>query len=287
MISGRSEFYVEGLSVHRVVDRLANEGIPLYSVRRVQKNGISLQVERKDSKKAFAILKSSCYNVKKVRPRGLSRVTAFFVQRAGLLAGAALFLVCILLAQTRVLDVRVTGSGAYLKPQVERILSENGVGRFSAYPKETGGVSAAVLALPRVSFCSFRMSGGILTVNVEVSDDNAAINSAPLLAPVSGTVQELVVVRGTALVSVGDPVEEGAPVVGDYALFGEETRPVIVIARVVVAYPIAREYALSEEGALSQAFLDFGEISDLHTTKTESGWLIEGVAYASAAVNLG
>ena len=287
MMSGRSEFYVEGLSVHRVVDRLANEGIPLHAVKRVQKNGISLQVERKDCKKAFAILKSSCYNVKKVRPRGLSRVAVFFVRRAGLLAGAVLFLICILIAETRVLSVRVTGSGAYLRPQVERILLENGVGRFSAFPSETGAVSAAVLALPRVSFCSLRMSGGILTVNVEVSDDDTAVASAPLLAPASGTVQELVVVRGTPLVNVGDAVEEGSPVVGDYALFGEETRSVIVIARVIVAYPIAREYALPEEAALSQAFLDFGEIGDLHTTKTENGWLIEGVAYASAAVNLG
>lgn len=286
-MGGRSEFYVEGLSVHRVVDRLAREGIKLYSVKRVQKNGISLQVERKDSKKAFAILRSSCYNVKKVRPRGLSRAKVFFVRHAGLIAGAAVFLVCILLAQTRVLSVRVTGSGAYLKPQVERILSENGVGRFSALPSKTAAVSAAVLALPRVSFCSLSMSGGILTVNVEVSDDDAKITFAPLLAPVSGTVQELVVVRGTPLVSVGDAVEEGAPVVGDYALFGEEMRPVIVIAKVVIAYPVAREYALSEEGARAQAFLDFGEMSDLHTTKTESGWLLEGVAYATAAVNLG
>ena len=286
-MSGRSEFYIEGLSVHRVVDRLAREGITLYCVRRVQKNGISLQVERKDSKKAFAILRSSCYNVKKVRPRGLSRVAVYLIRRAGFVAGAALFLIAILLAETRVLSVRVTGSGAYLKPQVERILSENGVGRFSAFPEETGAVSAAVLALPRVSFCSLKMSGGILTVNVEVSDDDTPISSAPLLAPVSGTVRELVVVRGTPLVSVGDAVEVGTPVVGDYALFGEETRPVIVIAKAVIAYPIAREYALSEEAARAQALLDFGEIGDLHTTKTENGWLLEGVAYATAAVNLG
>ena len=286
-MSGRSEFYVEGLSVHRVVDRLAREGIALYHVRRVQKNGISLQVERKESKKAFAILRSSCYNVKKVRPRGLSRVAVFFVQRAGLIAGAVIFLVCILLAQTRVLSVRVTGSGAYLKPQVERILSENGVGRFSALPSQTSKVSSAVLALPRVSFCSLHISGGILTVQVEVNGDDTEISFAPLLAPVSGTVYELVAVRGTPLVNVGDAVEEGTPVVGDYALFGEETRPVIVIAKVVVAYPIAREYLLSEEEARAQALLDFGEIGDLHTTKTENGWLLEGVAYMTAAVNLG
>ena len=286
-MTNRTEFYVEGLSVHRVVDRLAREGITLHAVRRVQKNAICLQVEKKESKKAFAILRSSCYNVRKVRPRGLSRVTLFLLRHAGLVAGSVLFLACILLAQTRVLSVRVTGSGAYLRPQVEEILLANGVGRFSALPSETGAVSAAVLALPRVSFCSLRMSGGILTVNVEVSDDDAQITSAPLLAPVSGTVSELVVVRGTPLVNVGDTVEAGMPVVGDYALFGEETRPVIVIARVVVTYPVAREYALSEEAALTQALLDFGEIGDLHTTKTESGWLIEGVAHTTAAVNLG
>ena len=283
----RSEFYVEGLGAHRIADKLSAAGIEVLSLRRTQKNAALVQVAAKDRKKVFAILRGSCYNVKKVRPRGLSRALAYCMRSAGLVLGAALFLLAAIAVETRVLRIDVVGSGAYYEDEVREILSQKGVAFFSAAPKEIAPIRAEILNLPRVSFCSVRTNGGILTVTVEVSDDLKPLLGEPLLAPASGRVEEIIVVRGTARAAVGDSVQAGDVVVDSVAPVGEEWRPVIVIAEVKVSFPFAREYALSEEKALAQAALDFGEIKELHTTKTENGCLVEGTACVTAAINLG
>ena len=281
-----TEFIIEGLSAFRAVDKLSRAGITVLSAQKTKKNAVCVRLYSQDAKKGFAILNKSCYNVKKVSSKSLSRVIAWGVKSVGLLAGAAVFLLAVAVLQTRVLAIRVVGSGAYYAREVNEILRAHGVKTLSAAPEE-GAVSAEILSLPRVSFCSLKNSGGVLTVTVEVSDESAAVSREPLLAPATGKVEEIVVVRGTALVQVGDEVQKGDTVVKGVTLVGETEREVLVIARVKVSYPFSAEYALeSEEAARAQVALDYGEIRDLHIEKTENGYLAVGTAFAEAAVNL-
>ena len=133
---GRQEFFVEALSVYRVVDKLARAGIEILSFRTESKNSAVFTVNGKDAKKVFAILRGSCYNIKKVRPKGLSKIAERVVKSAGLFTGILLFFLSVLFFEARVLDIRVVGSGAYYKDEVLRILSENGVKKFSALPDD-------------------------------------------------------------------------------------------------------------------------------------------------------
>lgn len=283
----RTQLYVEGLSAYRAVDKLNRGGVETLSARKTQKNAIIIEVESKDAEKAFAILRGSCYNVKKIRFRGVTRIAKACRARIGLVAGAAVFIACAVSAETRVLKIEVDGSGAYYGAEIREILSRNGVNMWSAAPDDTSAVEAEILSLPRVSFCSLGKSGGVLKVTVEVSDENASLKSRPLLAPVAGVVEELTVVRGTALVSVGDEVRAGDVVVDNSARYGETERTVIVIARVKVRFPFTAEYALeSEEAARAQASLDCGQLTDLRTHKTENGWLVEGTGYGESSINL-
>lgn len=281
-----TEFIIEGLSAFRVIDKLNRAGIAVLSARKTKKNAVCVRLYSKDAKKGFAILKNSCYNVKKVSPKSVSRLLVWGKKSAGLVLGAAIFLGFVALAQTRVLAVRVVGSGAYYAGEVNEILRAHGVKKMSATPKENL-VSAEILSLPRVCFCSLKNSGGVLTVTVEVSDESTALSREPLTSPATGKVEELVVVRGTALVQVGDEVREGDTVVKGTTLVGETEREVIVIARVKVSYSFCAEYALeSEEAARAQAELDYGEIRELHIEKTGNGYLATGTAFAEASVNL-
>ncbi len=280
------EFEIGGLSAHRAVDRLLREGIVLLSARRTPKMGVTIAVPANVRKKVFTILRGTCYNIKKCRPAGLARFLEKGVRAVGLLIGAALALALVLFAQSRVLKVEVKGSGAYLEPQVRAVLSEHGVDRLSAMPQpET--LIPAILSLPRVQFCSVKGEGGVLTVCVEVGDSTEPLRKESLFSPAAGTVEELVVLRGTPLVKIGDFVDMGQEIVANYALHGEEKEDCIVIARVRIAFPVSKEYALDEEGAKLQAFLEFGEIGSLHTTKTAQGWRIEGTCHAEGTMNFG
>lgn len=286
---GKYEFTVEALSVFRVVDKLARAGIEVRSFRILTKNSAVFTVNGKDTKKVFAILRGSCYNIKKVRPKGLSLLTQKLTRYAGLLAGIVLFFAAVFFFESRVLDIRVVGSGAYYEDEIRRILSDNGIERFSALPEDCAPVTARIISLPRVSFCTVGKNGGIVTVTVEVTDDEPTLTSEPLLSPATGVVEELAVIRGTPRVQIGDAVGEGDEIVSNETAFGEEGKigNVIVIARVVVACPFAREYAGSEESALLNAALEFGNMRDIHTTQTGEGWLVEGVALIEKSLNLG
>lgn len=285
---GRYEFFVEALSVYRVADKLARAGIEVRSFRILAKNSAVFTVNGKDTKKVFAILRGSCYNIKKVRSKGLSLLADKLVRSAGLLAGIAVFFLAVFFFESRVLDIRIVGSGNYYRDEILRILDENGIKRFTALPDDCAPVTARIISLPRVSFCTVGKKGGIVTVTVEVTDDERTLSSEPLFSPAAGVVEELVVVRGTPCVRIGDSVREGDEIVRNETYFGEESASrVIVIARVVVAFPFAKEYTGSEESALLNAALEFGKTRDIHTTKTGSGWLVEGVALKERALNLG
>ncbi len=274
---------IESLSAVGVLNKLSGAGISVLGAEKTQKNAITVWVDGKDRKKVFAILRGSCYNIKEVKSRGAERIFALCKKSAGLLVGAALFLLLVCGFQNRILRVEVTGSGSYYSAQVMDILEESGVKSLSALPAENAQIKADILALPRVSFCSLRFDGGVLQVVVEVSDENALSSSDPLVSPATGEVTELTLVRGRACVQVGDSVEQGA-VIADGSL--EDGRNVLVIARVKVRYFVQREYALDEREALAQAELDYGVLEECVTAPTENGVLVEGYATATSSVNL-
>ena len=278
--------YIEGLGAERAIDKLVNAQIQVLAAQKPQKNAVVIWVDGKDCKKVFAILQTSCYNIKKVRPQGLLRLVQSCRRSAGLLAGILFFCACTLFFQSRVLAIRVEGSGAYLGEEVKTVLRENGTHLFSAFPRDTAKLSACVMALPRVTYCSFSHAGGILTVDVEISDENAVTQSEPLCAPVAGVIERITVVRGTPLVSAGDSVQKDDVLVADYTESEAGRRQVVVIAEAIVSYAVRAQYALGEEAALRQAYLDYGELQNIQVTSTQEGTLVEGTARAGVSLNL-
>lgn len=282
----RAELEIHALNAFQAVEKLSRAGVGVLSARTTEKNLITLQVNRKDLQKVFAILRGSCYNIKKVRPRGVSRLLQFVVRQAGILAGTLLFALCVLFFESRILTVRIAGSGAYYAAEVGDVLARGGIKRFGALPKDTSPMTAEILALPRVSFCTIGKKGGVVTVTVEVTDENALRSGDSLCAPVQGVVEELVVVRGQACVNVGDGVNAGDVLVSDEVADGEGFKKVLVIARAKIAYSVSAEYEADEAEAAARARAEYGEIRDLRTERREGGVLVTGTAFASASVNL-
>ncbi len=282
---GRVRIKLTSLSAERAADKLAREGITVTALKREAKNVLFFEVARKDLEKVFAILRGSCYNIVEVRERGLASVYKKCLAHVGLLVGALLFALCVTGFQSRVLRIEVVGSGAYYEREVRAALSEKGVKPLSALPPSFTPFTAEVLSLPNVGFCEMRFSGGILTVEVEVTDERTPLSGVPLLSPVTGRIEELAVLRGTPCVQVGEEVTAGQAVVQPYATYGEEEHEVVVIARVTVSYPVSAEYEGTEEQARAQALLDFGEECVLTFTQTEGGYSVAGRAFRSAALN--
>lgn len=283
---GKLRITVSSLSAERVLDKLGREQIMIYSANKVGKNEITFEVLSKERKKVFAILQGSCYNVSKVRERGLTLLYKKCLKGIGFLLGAVLFCFIVLSAQSRILKIEVVGSGAYYEREVLSILEQKGVMRFSSAPKDSALLSAEILSLPLVSYCAMKCDGGILTVEVRVSSEESLKRFEPLLTPVSGKVEELIVVRGTPQVKIGDLVESGQTLVEPISFYGERQEKTIVIAMATISFPISEVFSGTEEEVRAAAILKYGQISELHIEKTERGYLVSGTAYADAAMNL-
>lgn len=281
------EFRIEGSGAARAVEKLVQGGVPVLSARIEGKNLVRVCTDGKDRKKVFAIFRGSCYNIIKVRAVAWERLLHACRGAAGMLVGAALFVSAVCFFQGRVLCVRVVGSGACYEAEVRAMLARGGTRFLSPPPQDEALLTAGILALPRVGFCSLHHEGGVLTVRVEVGDEAQLPAGGPLLAPADGVVEKLTLVRGTALVSPGDAVKRGDVVVENTQQFAGVLRETTVIAAVTVCFEVAAEYALPREQALAQAYLDYGELTKIHTEETGDGWRIEGVAHAVAARNLG
>ena len=114
---------------------------------------------------------------------------------------------------------------------------------------------------------------------MELSDDALPLSSEPLYAPADGVVYALTVVAGRALVAVGDSVRAGDVVAENGAR--------ATIAGVTIAYAVDEIYTGSEDSARVQAYLDHGDIDQLQTEQTGSGWRVTGDARVTASRNLG
>ena len=282
----REQLLIEGLGVERVPDKLKRGRVTILAARRTQKNRLIVTVDRKDSKKVFAILRGSCYNVKKVRPLGAARVREAVRRSCGLVCGGALALGLVCALETRVLKVEITGSGAYYESEVLALLAEDGIGPLAPAPEKTELLTSRILELPRVSFASLRFEGGVLTVCVEVSDGETAWDRAPMKAPRAGILEELVVLRGTPCAAVGQEVEAGQTLISERVLYGEREERVIVMGYAVLRCPVEGVFAGSEEGAFEAARLAFGEDAELFSEKTEEGWRIYGTARLTIASHI-
>ncbi len=281
---------IEGIMPERALSKLQREGICVYHAKKLKKNQILLSVKRKDSEKVFAIYPNVCYNIpvyspytaKKAGAEGLLAALEWSKKRLGVFIGILLFLSCTLVANRFVFRIDVVGTDAYRR-EVLCALEESGIRTFAPYKKGcVGEVSAKILSLKDVSYCSVKKSG--MTVRVEVRL-NAFSEPTPsvgdMTAKHSGTLLQAAVLRGTLLKQSGESVEAGEPLVGAYFLTesGEQV-PVTAIARVSIAC-IYDEFveAETEEEAFAAAYLAIdGEITEKSCEEAVGGFRVK-IAY--------
>lgn len=182
------------------------------------------EVKDKDTQKVFAIFDKPCYNITVIKKSRKNRFLGLLAVRAGLVAGAAAFILSAFAANSLVLKIKVSGSGSYLEPEVRKIVYDEGAKEFQPISAFNFSVATGrILALPQVTFCNIEKRGSVLVVDVQVDDEHyGSANLKPLISDCDGVVRNIVAVCGTAAVSVGDGVKKGDTLIYAHTLAGEE-----------------------------------------------------------------
>ncbi len=288
--NARERLRVEGLMPERALLRLKRTGISLYQVKKTQKNALLFTVKRKDIEKVFAIYPNVCYNSSEYHPYtitrlgsvGWGRAVDFCQNRAGAMLGVLAFAVLTLAADGLVLGVDFVGSQVYAR-EIKQALAENGVRAFSLYPKgKEDLVTAKLLSLPDVEFCSVKKQGLRVVVETRLSGTQKRTpQEGVMTAKYNGELVAISVLRGSALKKIGDKITVGEALVGDW-FETEEGGQVRVqpIARVRIACTHEGVYeAEDEERAFAAAYLELdlvdASITEKSVAQTKNGFHVK------------
>ncbi len=255
-------------------------------------------VKDKDIKKVFAIFIKPCYNIKAIGISTFKKILKLISLRAGLAAGAALFLAAAVFANTLVLRIDVEGSGSYLEPEVRSIIYDAGARKYSTLSSfDRALATGRILALPQVTFCNIEKRGSILVVSVQTDAEHyEAISYEALVSDADGKLVNIVAVCGTAEKSAGDTVKAGDTLIAPYTVVGDARVGCLTVGYAVLEVAGSAEYAAdcdSEENlreALSSLLLEDGEIisREYRAEQRENGvvYIIDFVYLHKLSINL-
>lgn len=240
-------------------------------------------VKDKQLKKVFAIFANPCYNIRVMQSSGRARVFRRAAVRAGLIFGAFAFITAAAVSNSFVFKISVSGSGAYLSPEVKRIIYESGAKEFSTCSRfDAPYATGKILALPQVTFCNIEKRGSILKVDVQVDEEHGeSVNPSPLVSDREGIVKNIVAICGTANFSAGDKVKKGDVLISDTVTVGEEQVKSLAAGYAELECSGRTEYFAESESdeslkaALSSIRLEAEKIlSRKHTVKAADGGVI-------------
>jgi len=212
-------------TVETALKKLNKVNIAVYKLK---KRGLRVyfSVEEEYVQKVFAIFSHPCYNINIRRKSAKARALAFLGKRFGLVVGAVLFVAAGVISNVLVLKIKVVGNGSYLSPQIISAAEECGAKRgtpCSGLDKPL--LTARILSLPSVTFCSVQKKGAYLVIEVRTDEEHCArTDDKPLVCDAEGEVRRIVALSGTAEKKEGDKVTVGETLIGAYRLAADGQR---------------------------------------------------------------
>lgn len=254
-------------SAETVLKKLAKAQIPVGAVKAYGAK-VRFGVNNENIKKVFAIFKHPCYNTVIRRKSAKLRFYDFIKNRFGLIVGGIAFVTLLLLSQSFVLKVSVTGNATYLTERILTIAAECGVKQYAPCQSlDKPLLTSRITSLENVEFCSVTRKGWALIIDVHVQPQSQAkARLSPLKADRAGKIVKLTYLSGTPCVQVGDEVKKGDILIANYELLQGGTK----------ADCLAAGYAQIE--VKSQITLFFEE----HTSEYERQALAATSLYADA-----
>jgi len=256
----KATYMVEGLNLDRFLLSAKNRGITLFDIKKITNKRLIVSVSIKESAKFFAIAKELCYNIKKIKEKGVLLPLLMLWRKAGIVVGAVIFCLSCYFYNDFIYGFSFSGSGSVLEKEVLAYL--NGVGikpytRFSNIDIET--LEDQILSKsPQLSFVGITKKGNTLCFDLALATDKTDTllgNVYSLTSNESGVIERIKVYRGTAVKKVGDKVNAGDLIVDGYMTIKEQTVKINVIATVSIIVSQEFTYIDKEVGQEQKAII--------------------------------
>lgn len=185
---------------------------------------------RKHRAEIIALINTLCYNHTIVGTRSIPASLISVLKRTGLVVGLFCAVCVFCLYNSFVWSVQTEGVG----DGAMDVLSRHGV-RVGGRSIDIDAVERDLLSLDGVAFASVEKRGTRVYVRVvsELAPDAYVdVGAGPVTASFDAVVTRVIVFSGTAEVKVGDVVQKGQTLIGEYHLKGEDKIPAVASGQV-------------------------------------------------------
>ncbi len=247
----RGCYTLSGKKLEILPELLHQRSVSVYEFKILNNDLCKIVIDYKNCRKFFAICNNMCYNIKKVRYKGL--LSPF--KNAGLclggVIGVALFIVICLSLQNYIFAIDVLGSGACYSSQTISVANSVGAKKFAKFSSvNLKELEQKILSTNSgLSFVSCKRYGNRLVIStyLSTSKEEPLINdNKEIISSYNGVLESISVLRGTALKSVGETVSVGDVIVGAYITDKDgETYPSYVVARATVLVEEKRVFSVN------------------------------------------
>ena len=248
----KTTYLVSGLNHEILLNRLKKHQIPVYHVKKRGKKQLYLTIHRAHDKKLFAITKDLCYNIRKIRDTGRFYPFLRLFKNVGVPIGVLAFIILTTLSSNRIYSFSFTGDGSVYSNEVQEILTEEGVEKFSSF----SGLDLKKLAnvvfqkSDKFSFVSLTKRGNTLIIDLSLIKNPPSVidgTKDSMTATFSGKIERLKVYRGTVVKGEGDFVKVGDTIVSGYYNFNETVSKIGVIAVCSIVGEVSKTFTLDDQ----------------------------------------
>jgi len=244
-----------GDDVPQVLNQATAQGIMFWEVQKIQgKNGFRLQMHRDDVDKLVPILKQTKTKIRFNRKLGIPFLAWRAWRRKFFLAGALTFFVTLYTLTSMVWEVEVEGAEKRLSPEtVKQAAAEIGIKRgawIDNLPDTDILQEQLQNKVPELSWVGIQIQGTKIKVRVVEKIDGPVqqpTNPQDVKAAKTGTVREIFVHKGKALVKRGQTVQAGQPLISGALPDGKTVVHATGVVRAAVWYESTLSIPLKTE----------------------------------------
>lgn len=224
---GQARLSITGAAPQDCLNRLTREGIPFWSVERMDDLRYQISVPLRRKERVIGLAARSFCAAEVVSSHGLPLIWKQLLHRPALLLGVAAAIALCFLLQNRIWVIEVRGNDRVPQEVILRALADLGIkpgAESDDYDPQQ--IKMKMLnAVPELSWLAANRTGGKITVLVTERDASQEEGEKPqagnLVASTDGIITDYSIAEGVRLISRGDAVTEGEILVSgleDYGL---------------------------------------------------------------------
>lgn len=261
LFRGTLRLRIEGLNQPRLISKLVKEDIRTKNITRENTSIMTLDINKKDSKKAFAILQNLCYNYSVVCVSGAASVFRVAATRVGLIIGLVIFTSAVALSRGFIWQMQINGCDNVSEQVIELLLKTNNIRVGKSLKNiDKNLIKNELNKTAGVVESSIEIKGTTVIISIMESthyEPKTATQATDIVSKYDAQITRIVSLSGTCLVSRGQKIFKGAPLIGAYRLNPEGAKVEqvnasgMVFGNVTITKSITlstKEYILKESG---------------------------------------